>query len=90
MSFLQAALTVRIVRHALTQCVKRRQDMSDRILNKDEAAAQASISVRTLDRLEEEGEGPPRVRLGKRRIGYWETDLIAWLRARTSPAKQAA
>lgn len=64
--------------------------MSDRILNKDEAAAQAGISVRTLDRLEEEGEGPPRVRLGKRRIGYWETDLIAWLRARTSPAKQAA
>lgn len=63
--------------------------MNDRILHKDDAAARAGISTRTLDRLEEEGEGPPRVRLGKRRIGYWETDLIAWLRARTSPAKQA-
>lgn len=64
--------------------------MNDQILNKKEAAARAGFSVRTLERLDEEGDGPPRVRLGKRRIGYWETDLIAWLRSRTSSAKRAA
>lgn len=64
--------------------------MSDRILDKNQTAAWAGISTRTLDRLEEEGDGPPRVRLGKRRIGYWESDLMAWLRARTSPAKRIA
>ncbi len=64
--------------------------MSDRILNKREAAALAGFSTRTLERLDEEGDGPPRVRLGKRRIGYWESGVLAWLLARTAPAKQAA
>ena len=64
--------------------------MNDQILNKKETAVRAGFSVRTLERLDEEGEGPPRVRLGKRRIGYWESDLLAWLRSRTSPAKRAA
>jgi len=38
--------------------------MSDRILNKREAAALAGFSTRTLERLDEQGDGPPRVRLG--------------------------
>lgn len=64
--------------------------MDDRILDAGEMAALAGISVRTLQRLEEEGEGPPRVQVGKRRIGYWDSDGRAWLRSRTSPAKRAA
>lgn len=63
--------------------------MDDHILNKDEMAALARVSVRTLERWESVGEGPPRVRLGRRRIGYWKSDVLAWLRNKTTPSKSA-
>jgi len=63
--------------------------MDDHILNKDEMAALARVSVRTLERWESVGEGPPRVRLGRRRIGYWKSDVLAWLRNKTMPGKTA-
>lgn len=62
----------------------------DRVLTLNEAARMAGVSVRTLHRLFEIGEGPPRVQLTARRVGVWQTDAIAWLRARTAPAKRAA
>ena len=62
----------------------------DVVLTTSEAAHMMRVSVRTLERLAETGEGPARVRLGARRIGYWRADLLAWLQARTSPAKRAA
>ncbi len=83
-------LTARIFVTPRRSATKRRSDMHDQILDKRATAARAGVSVRTLERLDEEGEGPPRVRLGKRRIGYWESDLMAWLRSRTSSAKRAA
>ena len=57
------------------------------ILTETEAARHARLSTRTLQRLAETGRGPPRIRLGLRRVGYWRTDLDAWLRASTIAPK---
>lgn len=62
----------------------------DVVLTHPEAARVLRVSTRTLDRLCETGEAPPRIQLTGRRVGYWKRDVMAWLRARTSPAKQAA
>lgn len=62
----------------------------DQILSKQEAAALARISVRSWERHESEGTAPPRVMLGRRRVGFWRADVLGWLRSRTVPAKRAA
>ena len=59
------------------------------VLTEAEAARRARLSTRTLQRLAETGQGPPRIRLGIRRIGYWRTDLDAWLRSSTIAPKRA-
>lgn len=62
----------------------------DVVLTHPEAARMLRLSTRSLDRLCETGEAPPRIQLTGRRVGYWRRDLLAWLQARTSPAKRAA
>lgn len=62
----------------------------DIVLNNQETAQMMRVSTRTLDRLCETGEAPPRIQLTGRRVGYWRRDVLAWLQARTSPAKRAA
>ena len=62
----------------------------DIVLTYSETARVLRLSTRTLDRLCETGEAPPRIQLSGRRIGFWRRDVLAWLLARTSPAKQAA
>jgi len=62
----------------------------DVVLSQSEAARLMCMSSRTLERLVETGKAPPRIQLTGRRVGYWKRDVLAWLRARTSPAKQAA
>ncbi len=47
-----------------------------------EAARMLSVSMRHLQRLRAEGEGPPIVNLGPRRIGYILADVEAWLAGR--------
>lgn len=60
----------------------------DVVLTHPEAARMLRLSTRSLDRLCETGEAPPRIQLTGRRIGYWRSDVLAWLKARTAPAKQ--
>ena len=60
------------------------------ILNESEAAELTRLSIRTLQRLAEDGRGPRRIQLTERRIGYWRRDVIAWLDSRTAPLKRAA
>ncbi len=60
------------------------------ILTKREAAQLARISERTLDRLMEVGNGPARISLSVRRVGFRRASFLAWLEARTSPNKCAA
>ena len=62
----------------------------DVVLTQPEAARMLRLSTRSLERLVEIGEAPPRIQLTGRRVGYWKRDVLAWLQARTSPAKQAA
>ena len=62
----------------------------DIVLTQPDAARMMCMSTRTLERLVETGEAPPRINLTSRRVGYWRSDVMAWLKARTSPAKQAA
>ena len=47
-----------------------------------EAAGFARCSARTLQRLIEEGEGPPVVQLSARRIVFRRSDLTAWIEGR--------
>ncbi len=62
----------------------------DVVLTHGEAARMLRLSTRSLDRMVETGEAPPRIQLTIRRIGYWKRDVLAWLQARTSPAKRTA
>ena len=45
------------------------------------------VSQRHLQRLKEQGDGPPRTRLGERRIAYPRAGLVAWINERTSTAE---
>jgi len=62
----------------------------DVVLTHPETARMLRLSTQSLDRLCETGEAPPRIQLTRRRVGYWRSDVMAWLKARTSPAKRAA
>lgn len=53
-----------------------------KILTRKETAARGAISLRHLERLIGNGEGPPIIRLGARRIGIAEEDLDQWLASR--------
>ena len=62
-------------------------DALDQVLTQPEAARFVRLSVRMVQRLDEEGRFVPRIRLTERRIGYWRRDVEDWLAARTAPAK---
>ena len=53
-----------------------------KILTKKQFADRIGRSVRHLERLISEGEGPPIVRLGIRAVGIDEADGDAWIAAR--------
>jgi predicted DNA-binding transcriptional regulator AlpA len=53
-----------------------------KILSKKQFADRIGRSVRHLERLISEGEGPPIVRLGVRAVGIDEADGDAWIAAR--------
>jgi predicted DNA-binding transcriptional regulator AlpA len=52
--------------------------MSSRLLNQAEFAARWGISARSLERWRARREGPPFVRLNKRRVLYREQDIEAY------------
>ncbi len=54
------------------------------LMTQAEVAKALRISQRQLQRLEQLGDGPPKTRLGDRRIAYPRAGLIAWLNERTS------
>jgi predicted DNA-binding transcriptional regulator AlpA len=53
-----------------------------KILTKKQFAERIGRSVRHLERLISEGEGPPLVRFGVRAVGIEEHDGNAWIAAR--------
>jgi len=52
---------------------------TDPLLKKNEAAARAHRSPRTLERYRKEGGGPIYTRLGPRDVRYYASDIDAWL-----------
>jgi predicted DNA-binding transcriptional regulator AlpA len=54
------------------------------VLSKTQTCALTNLSGDTLDRLHRRGEGPPRVQLSPRRIGYTVGGLRNWLQKRSS------
>ena len=61
--------------------------VTNRVLNKDEAARYCGFSTRTLDRLAATGHGPVCIQLTSRKLGFRQADLDGWLAARTRPTK---
>jgi predicted DNA-binding transcriptional regulator AlpA len=53
-----------------------------RVLSEPAAAHLCGVSSDTLRRLAARGEGPRRIKLSPRRVGYRLADCLAWLRAR--------
>jgi hypothetical protein len=62
------------------------QGQAMQVLSYNEAAAQAGIVRRTLERLISVGAGPATIELSKRRRGVLDRDLEAWLLSRRRPA----
>lgn len=57
--------------------------MSDRLLTPKEAAAFLSRSESALKQWRAKGTGPAYVKLNERTLRYRESDLMAWIEAKT-------
>lgn len=56
--------------------------MIDRVITLKQAAESTGLSVATLRRLIDRGEGPSITQLSVRRFGFRESHLIEWLDSR--------
>ena len=54
----------------------------DRMLREDDVAKLTGLSRTTRYKLERRGEFVPRVRLVGRNVGWWESEIIDWLKKR--------
>jgi predicted DNA-binding transcriptional regulator AlpA len=54
----------------------------DRVIAESAAANIVGVSTATLRRMVERGEGPSRIKLSTRRIGYRLSAIEDWLRSR--------
>ena len=55
-------------------------DTTERLLNRTQAAAVVGVSVRTLERMEAAGRGPPsKRRISKQIVRYPAEQLRSWL-----------
>jgi hypothetical protein len=60
------------------------------ILSLQQIAAEEGRSLRSVQRQNKAGDGPPIIQLSPRRIGVDEVDYRAWKEARRRPAPAAA
>jgi predicted DNA-binding transcriptional regulator AlpA len=58
-------------------------DNVDRVRNRKQTADRLGICVRTLVRMEQRGEAPPRIKITNTLIGYRDSDIDRFLAART-------
>ena len=70
--------------------------MTIQLMSEREAARRLDLSIRSMQRLRETGEGPPFYKISaghmKGRVAYREEDLAAWLegRRRTSTSESGS
>ncbi len=60
--------------------------MAAKILSSRETAERLRLSLRTLERITKSGDGPLKIRLSANRVGYVESDVIAWIEKRAKRA----
>ena len=53
-----------------------------RMLDEAAAAHVLGVSPDTLKRMSQRGEGPPRIKISPRRVGYRLRDCVAWIEQR--------
>jgi predicted DNA-binding transcriptional regulator AlpA len=75
---------------ATLEIATRRDTLESEHLTLPEAAKWLRCSSRTLQRLLEDGRGPPVIRLSERRLIFRITDLRNWLSQRTRGTGQLA
>lgn len=56
---------------------------ASRYLDQKSAARMLRLSVRSLERMRQEGNGPAFIRIGLRRIAYDEAEIRRWAASRT-------
>lgn len=56
-----------------------------RFLSMKDVTSDSTLSQATINRLHRRGEFPKKQRLSANRIGWWESDYLAW-KARRAPA----
>jgi predicted DNA-binding transcriptional regulator AlpA len=61
-----------------------------RVIDEKKAADLGGISVDTLRRMSARGEGPRRIKLSPRRVGYRMAEVLAWLKAQSGAADDNA
>lgn len=59
-----------------------------RLITREELAALLRVSIPTIDRMCRIGQGPARMRLSSRRVGYRVTDVNSWLAEQAGKAGQ--
>jgi predicted DNA-binding transcriptional regulator AlpA len=74
----------------MTKQTEAAQRKLDRVLSPAETAAVLGINERTLRRLVQDGEGPERVQLSKRRYGHRESAVDRWLANRVCTISRVA
>ena len=62
--------------------VERTHPSLDHVIAESATAVIIGVSTATLRRMVERGEGPRRLKLSTRRVGYRLSDLEDWLRSR--------
>lgn len=55
--------------------------VDDLILSPAQVCAYLRVGVSTLDRMRSRGEGPPFIKIGKRRVGYLWSSIQRWMEA---------
>lgn len=61
-----------------------RSQVQDRVVSEVDAAHYLGCSPDTLRRMHNRGEGPRRLKISPRRVGYRLSDINTWLDARAS------
>jgi excisionase family DNA binding protein len=57
-------------------------NVPDTYLTIDELARELRVSAKTLERMRARGDGPPALKLGRKRLLYSRAAISRWLRSR--------
>ena len=59
-------------------------DVLPRVITRKELRQLVPYTPQHIHRLEKKGEFPKRIKIGKRRVGWWLHEVLAWLAERSA------